>query len=91
MKHSQWVWGMALLIAVLIVFSTTFAFAQSGGYSLDWFSIDNGGGQSIGGAYALNGVIGQAEAGALSGGAYTLNGGFLQISDYRVYLPTVLR
>jgi hypothetical protein len=82
---------MVLLIATLLVFSATSVFAQSGGYTLDWFSIDNGGGQSIGGSYTLNGVIGQADAGILSGGAYTLNGGFLRTVDYQVYLPVVLR
>jgi hypothetical protein len=77
--------------AVLIMFGATLVFAQSDGYTLDWFSIDSGGGQSLGGAYTLNGVIGQAEAGVLSDGAYTLNGGFLQAIGYQVYLPIVLR
>jgi hypothetical protein len=45
-------------------------------YSIDWFTIDGGGGTSSGGAYSLSGTIGQPDAGILSGGAYSLTGGF---------------
>ena len=49
--------------------------AQS--YSIDWLSIDGGGGSSsTGGAYSLSGTIGQPDAGLLAGGAYSLTGGF---------------
>lgn len=48
--------------------------AQS--YSIDWFTIDGGGGTSAGGGFTLSGTIGQPDAGRLSGGAYTLEGGF---------------
>ena len=48
--------------------------AQS--YSLDWSSIDGGGGTSTGGVYTVSGTIGQPDAGAMSGGNYTLAGGF---------------
>lgn len=49
------------------------AFAQ---YSIDWSTLDGGGGQSSGGAYSLVGTIGQSDAGTLSGGVYRLEGGF---------------
>src|SRR6185436_15120868 len=53
------------------------AFAQSGGpFTLNWFTIDGGGGTSTGGVYSLSGTIGQPDAGRLTGGAYTLEGGF---------------
>src|SRR6185295_3925531 len=45
-------------------------------YSIDWFTIDGGGGTSSGGSYTLSGTIGQPDAGTLSGGNYTLEGGF---------------
>lgn len=45
-------------------------------YSVDWFNIGGGGGQSSGGVYTLNGTIGQPDSGRASGGAYTLHGGF---------------
>jgi hypothetical protein len=52
--------------------------AQS--YSIDWFTIDGGGGTSTGGVYSVTGTIGQPDAGGLmSGGNYTLQGGFWSI------------
>lgn len=50
------------------------ASAQS--FSIDWSTIDGGGGTSIGGQFSLTGTIGQPDAGAMSGGSYTLTGGF---------------
>lgn len=46
------------------------------GISLDWSTIDGGGGKSAGGAYSVSGTIGQPDAGLMSGGTYTLAGGF---------------
>ena len=48
--------------------------AQS--YSIDWFTIDGGGGTSTGGVYSVSGTIGQPDAGTMSGGSYSLAGGF---------------
>src|SRR5215468_2714595 len=48
--------------------------AQS--YSIDWFTIDGGGGTSTGGVYSITGTIGQPDAGQMSGGNYSLTGGF---------------
>jgi hypothetical protein len=45
-------------------------------YSVDWHTIDGGGGTSTGGVYAVTGTIGQPDAGTMSGGSYTLQGGF---------------
>jgi hypothetical protein len=46
-------------------------------YSIDWFTVDSGGGTSGGGVYALSGTIGQPDAGpAMSGGNFSLTGGF---------------
>jgi hypothetical protein len=50
------------------------AHAQS--YSVDWYSIDGGGGTSTGGVYSVTGTIGQPDAGHMSGGNYSLEGGF---------------
>jgi hypothetical protein len=52
----------------------TSALAQN--YSIDWFTIDGGGGTSTGGVYSVSGTIGQPDAGVLSGGNYTIVGGF---------------
>jgi len=48
-------------------------------FSLDWFTIDGGGGTSTGGVYTVSGTIGQPDAGVMSGGNYTLVGGFWSI------------
>jgi hypothetical protein len=46
-------------------------------YSIDWFTIDGGGGTSTGALYSVSGTIGQPDAGGpLSGGNYSLTGGF---------------
>jgi hypothetical protein len=46
-------------------------------YSIDWFTIDGGGGTSTGGVYAVSGTIGQADAsGPMSNGQYSVTGGF---------------
>jgi hypothetical protein len=58
--------GLALL--------TTLALAQS--YSIDWFTIDGGGGTSTGGVYSVISTIGQPDAGKMSGGNFTIDGGF---------------
>ena len=60
-----------LLASLLAVFTTVAA-----DYSIDWHTLDGGGGTSTGGVYSVSGTIGQPEAGALSGGQFTLQGGF---------------
>src|SRR5690349_24067725 len=58
------------------IFFCCAASAAAQNYSIDWFTIDGGGGTSSGGQYTLSGTIGQPDAGTLSGGNYTLDGGF---------------
>jgi len=46
-------------------------------YSIDWYTIDGGGGTSSGGDYTVSGTIGQHDAApASAGGDYALTGGF---------------
>src|SRR5437763_14623156 len=61
--------GLSLAFALTIGAS-----AQS--FSIDWFTIDGGGGTSTGGVYSVSGTIGQPDAGHMSGGNYTIDGGF---------------
>src|SRR5688500_13088650 len=51
-------------------------FIASTQYSIDWHTIDGGGGASTGGVYSVNGTIGQPDAGKMSGGNYSIDGGF---------------
>ena len=63
---------MALLSLGL---GTTISQAQS--FSIDWFTIDGGGGTSTGGVYSVSGTVGQPDAGgAVMGGSYSVTGGF---------------
>lgn len=65
-----------------------------GGYDLTWNAIGGGGGASTGGAYALDGTIGQPDVGSMNGGAYTLTGGFwvsLDILGIKINLPLIVR
>ena len=66
--------GLKIILTTL-AFTALVAQAQTN-YSIDWYTIDGGGGTSTGGVYAVSGTIGQPDAGAMSGGNYTLEGGF---------------
>lgn len=63
----------ALLISVFNFHVS--AFSQS--YSIDWSTIDGGGGTSTGGVYSISGTIGQHDAGGpMTNGQYSVTGGF---------------
>jgi len=64
----------ALLLLLLLSLAVPGVYAQN--YSIDWFTIDGGGGTSTGGVFSVSGTIGQPDAGHMSGGNYTLDGGF---------------
>ncbi len=67
---------LARVFALLfLLFAASFS-VQAQSYSIDWSTIDGGGGTSTGGVYSVSGTIGQPDAGAMSGGNYTLEGGF---------------
>ena len=62
-----------LVVAASVVAVTVLA--QS--FSIDWHTIDGGGGASTGGVYSVSGTIGQPDAGGpMSGGNFSLTGGF---------------
>ena len=62
----------ALLFGLLLP-----AFSQAQSFSVDWSTIDGGGGTSTGGVYAVTGTLGQPDAGGpMTGGNYSLTGGF---------------
>ena len=63
-------------LAVCILTSAFCLPAWGQSYSIDWSTIDGGGGTSTGGVYAVSGTIGQPDAGTMSGGNHTLQGGF---------------
>jgi hypothetical protein len=86
--------GVFSLIALLLLIIQVVHAAAAPGYTLDWWTVDNGGGTSQAGTYSLSGTVGQAEPGALHGGVYSLVGGFwanLQAALEKLFLPLVLR
>ena len=60
--------------ALVLLALATASNAQS--YSIDWSTIDGGGGTSTGGVFSVSGTIGQPDAGVMAGGNYSLVGGF---------------
>jgi len=74
----------ALLLFTTGLVLATRALAQS--YSIDWFTIDGGGGTSTSGVFSVSGTIGQPDAGGpMAGGNFSLTGGFW--SPYAVQTP----
>jgi hypothetical protein len=80
------------LIAFLLLTYQVVPAAAPTGYTLDWWTADTGGGSLQGGAYTLQGTVGQAEPGSLDGVDYSLVGGFwsyLRAAWERIFLPLV--
>ena len=65
-----------LLLCSFVLLSALCILAWGRSYSIDWHTLDGGGGTSSGGAYSVTGTIGQPDAGTMSGGQFTLTGGF---------------
>ena len=84
---------MTVVLALLLIASAVFA-SSGGDYALDWYTIDGGGGTSIGGDFSISGTIGQPDAGQMSGGDYTLASGFwagIVEAVYELFLPLIQR
>ena len=65
--------------------------ASAPGYSLDWNTIDGGGGSSSGGGFQVSGSIGQPDAGSSAGGGFTLLGGFWPgaLQPFAFFMPVI--
>jgi len=91
----------ALVLALILTTAMAavgVVYAQGGGYDLNWWTVDGGGGVLSSGGYTLHGTIGQPDVGpALQNGGYSLLGGFWPAasaaapSGYKLYLPLVVR
>jgi hypothetical protein len=70
-------WGFSTLrVAILLATWPALAPAE---YSIDWRTVDGGGGASTGGVYTVSGTIGQPDGGAMTGDRFALTGGFWSI------------
>ena len=68
-----------VLISILAALGVTGFIAVVGAqsFSIDWYTIDGGGGTSTGSVYTVTGTIGQPDASpAMSGGNFAVVGGF---------------
>jgi hypothetical protein len=84
-----------ILAGVLLLFTAQAALARVEAYSVDWWTVDGGGGSSANAPYSLSGTVGQPDAGTMSGGFYSLSGGFwggvasAKQPGFKIYLPWI--
>ena len=73
-----------ILLCAVVMFLTTSWRAQP--YSIDWHTIDGGGGTSTGGVYSISSTIGQPDANQqpMAGGNFSLTGGFWSLFAVQV-------
>lgn len=69
---------LLLLLTLFLASSTPLHSGPTPDFSIDWYTIDGGGGTSTGANFSLTGTIGQFDAvpGGAQGGGFTLVGGF---------------
>jgi hypothetical protein len=89
------------LIALALLLPGLALAQSSASYRLDWFATAGGGGSSAGGAYRVQGTVGQsiAHTAPATGGVYRVQGGFWApfaggeppTLDFRVFLPLVTK
>lgn len=64
----------SILLPALVALATV---ARAQTYSIDWSTVDGGGGTSTGGVYSVSGTIGQPDTGPrMGGGNFSVDGGF---------------
>jgi len=80
LRHNAAGHAVAMSLRVFCLLLCSFALSARAQYSIDWHTIDGGGGASTGGVYSVTGTIGQPDAGAMSGGNYSVTGGFWGIA-----------
>ena len=90
MKRTTRLLLQGLLLVLIIVAGTVYASVT--GYDISWWTVDSGGGTTVGNGYTLSGTIGQSDADVLTSNGYTLAGGSWGgvATEYAVYLPVVL-
>ncbi len=71
-------WRQFVALLGFIILHSSFCLRALGqSYSIDWHTIDGGGGTSTGGVYSVSGTIGQPDAGpTMTNGQYSVTGGF---------------
>jgi hypothetical protein len=83
-----------ILAATLLVALALLASVRAAGeLTIGWWSVDGGGSHSSGGAYTVEGTIGQADAGTPSSDRFTVAGGYWAVAlpRSRVLVPLIGR
>lgn len=81
-----------VIIVIAVLISCSASFRARAQYSLDWRTMDGGGGTSSGGAYSLSATIGQPDAQAVSlcsldGGTGCSNPSYELVGGYWAGVP----
>ena len=82
------------ILLILLLTTTSAVHAYRAGYSLPWWTVDAGGGNSNGIQYSLSGTIGQSDSGIMSGDGYTLAGGYYAggwLLERQLFLPLITK
>jgi hypothetical protein len=93
----KWIFPIVLVLVLGAALLGAIRVAALAGYTLDWWTVDGGGGSdNASGTYTLGGTIGQPDTGVSEGGTYTLAGGFwgggnAAVLNNPVYLPLITR
>lgn len=72
-RSRKYVLLILCLVCLVFIAADNLATVQ---YSLDWCTVDGGGGALQGGGMSLEASLGQPDTGVLSGGIYSLESGF---------------
>jgi hypothetical protein len=89
--------ALILILSLCLILVATYALAAVDVFTLPWWTVDGGGGASVGAGYSLHASVGQPDAGLLQGGDFTIAGGFLggaaapQSTLTHLFLPLVIR
>ena len=76
-SHSDLPHSQCLLVFLMLATFTLATPASAQTFSIDWHTIDGGGGTSTGGVYSVSGTIGQPDAGGpMTNSQFAVTGGF---------------
>ena len=75
-RRNKFPWPCAHFLRALVGLLLRLDTGQAQTFSIDWHTVDGGGGISTGGVYAVNGTAGQPDAGVMVAGSYSVVGGF---------------
>ena len=85
------------LILIVLTLASGVVFAATNDFSINWWTVDSGGGTSQGGDFSVSGSVGQPDAGEpMSGGSFTVVGGYWEGAVAptlleEIFMPLIIR